>query len=261
MAKSDNSPYLALASLGLTLAQGYASNKIQKAESKLREAQVAGANSNRLSKNIERGAEAGLMRFMQSMNNNRRLKAAGQQRDAGVQTMIRTQDNITTTSIEQQLREAESQGAYAANAAKSGMMGNSVDMIDITMRMKNTRQRAAVEQNNKYLTYDMAQQIAGVIPQAVEGLDATMYNAGMDTSTNMAYSAKSTGHPFFDLLRNPNLKDVFGLFGSNGEDYKMIGPGLNPEATGVSLEPTGGEGLRRRSKFAFNTPSTSQYSL
>jgi hypothetical protein len=198
--------------LGLTLAGSLSANSIHKSEAKLREAQVAGANSNRLARNIERGAEAGLARFMQSVNNNRRLRAAGQQLAAGTQTMVRTQDNMVTTGIEQQLREAEQQGAYAANVAKSGVGGNSVDIIDITMRLKNSRQRAAVEQNNKYLNYDMAQQLSGIMPQTIEGLDNSTIRSGMDNSTNMAFTPDRTGNAFFDLMANPNMKDVFGFF-------------------------------------------------
>lgn len=222
---SSSSPYLGLASLGLTLAGSFAANRVQNAESKLREAQVAGANSNRLAKNIERGAEASLARFMQSSNNNRRLRAAGKQLEAGTQTMIRTQDNMATTSIEQQLREAEQQGAYAANVASTGTGGNSVDMIDLTMRLKNSRQRAAVTQNNKYINYDMAQQLAGIMPQTIEGLDTSTYSAGMDHSTNMAYTRDRTGNAFIDLMMNPNMKDVFGLFGSSNEQQAPLTTG------------------------------------
>lgn len=213
--KSDNSPWLAASSLALTLAGSWAANRVHKAEGKLRDAQVAAANSNRLSKNIERGAEAGLARFMQSVNNNRRLTAAGQQLATGTQNMIRAQDTMVTSSIEQQLREAERAGAYAANVASTGTGGNSVDMIDLTMRLKNVRRQAATDKNNKYLNYDMAQQLSGIMPQTVEGLDVSTVNAGMDYSTNMSFNPERKSNLVIDLLANPNMRDVLGLFGSN----------------------------------------------
>jgi hypothetical protein len=226
MAKpSDRSPYLGLASLGLTLAGGLAANRVHRAEATLREAQVAGANSNRLAKNIERGAEAGLADYLQSVNNNRRMKAAAAQLTSGTQNMVRNQDSMVTSSIEQQLMEAERQGAYAANVAKVGVGGNSVDMIDVTMKLKNSRQRAAITQNNKYINYDMVTQLAGIMPQTIQGLDRTITRASFDHSTNMAFTPDRTGNAFFDMLSNPSMQDVMGFFTQSKEEPTRLTSG------------------------------------
>jgi hypothetical protein len=171
-----------------------------------------------MARNIERGAEQGLAYFMQSLNNQRRLKAAGQQLATGAQNRVRAQDGMVTSSLERQLRDAEQQGAYAANVASTGSGGNAVDMIDLTMRLKNSRRDAATTQNNKYLNYDMAQQLSGIMPQTLQGLDRTTYNAGMDYSTNMNFKQERSGTgTMIDLLTNPNMRDVLGLFGSKQE--------------------------------------------
>lgn len=203
------------AQLGMSLLSGYAARGAQEAQNIVSRAEAAAQNKVREGRNEVAAAEGSLARWMQSENNNRRLRAAGENMAAGTQTLIRMQDATTTGSIEDQLRAAEAAGAYAANAASTGVGGNAVDIIDLTSRMRTSRMRAAKERNSGYVNYDTIQQIAGIMPQAIEGLDISSVNTGLDFSTNHA-STKRTGNALMDMLGSGALQNALKLSWGSG---------------------------------------------
>lgn len=220
------------AQLGMSLLSGYAARGAQEAQNIVSRAEAAAQNKVREGRNEVAAAEGSLARWMQSENNNRRLRAAGENMAAGTQTLIRMQDATTTGSIESQLRAAEAAGAYAANAASTGVGGNAVDIIDLTSRMRTSRMQAAQERNAGYVNYDTIQQIAGIMPQAIEGLDISSVNTGLDFSTNRA-STKRTGNALMDMLGSGALQNALKLsWGSGVRDN--TGFGSVPGGSGVA---------------------------
>jgi hypothetical protein len=204
------------ASIAMSLASGYAARATAAAQAKVNRAQADAANVVREGQNVQKAAEGSLARFMQSENNNRRLKAAGNQLAAGTQTLMRQRDANVTGSIERQLHEAEAAGAYAANAASTGTAGNAVDMIDLTMRLKNSRQQQSIEKNQGFVDYDTLQQILGIMPQTVAGLDRVSYSDGMDFSKNLSYTPPTTGNAIFDIVQSPGFSSVMQSLAPKG---------------------------------------------
>lgn len=234
------------ASIAMSLFSGYAARATAKAQDTVNRAQVDAANTVREGNNTLKAAEGSLARFMQSENNNRRLKAAGNQLAAGTQTLMRQRDANVTGSIERQIAEAEAAGAYAANAASTGTGGNAVDMIDLTMRLKNSRQQQSIEKNQGYVDYDTLQQILGIMPQAVAGMDQTSYSDGLDYSKNLHYSPPTTGNALFDIVQSPGFSSVLQSFAP-----KVGVPATANLKTGKSTEG-----------FSFKPPTSStSYSL
>jgi len=242
------------ASLGLSLASGFAARGIEKAQQTVNKAQADAANVIRSASNQEKAALGGLARYMQAENNKRRLRAAGEQFSVGTQNLMRLRDSRVTGDIEQQLQEAEAQGAYAANAAFSGTGGNAVDMIDLTMRLRDSRAQRARDEQAGYLDYDAVQQIAGIIPQTLEGLDTTLFNDGMDRSTNMHFAPPASGGILFDILQSPGFRGVLEDVG------KRLTPADQPN-TGLGLRATSSYGLKAQSASNFSFDTGRSYAL
>lgn len=196
------------ASVAMSLFSGYAARATEKAQATVNKAQADGANIVREGQNTLKAAEGSLARFMQGENNKRRLIAAGNQLAAGTQTLMRQRDANVTGSIERQIAESEAAGAYAANAASTGTAGNAVDMIDLTMRLKNSRQKQSIEKNQGYADYDTMQQLLGIMPQAYAGLDKSSYSDGLDFSKNLSYTPPTTGNALFDIVQSPGFNSV-----------------------------------------------------
>lgn len=232
------------ASIAMSLFSGYAARATADAQRTVNAAQADGANIVRAGQNTLKAAEGSLARYMQSENNKRRLTAAGNQIVAGTQTLMRQRDANVNGSIERQLAESEAAGAYAANVAFSGTGGNAVDMIDLTMRLKNSRQQQAIEKNQGYTDYDTLQQILGIMPQAVQGLDKTSYSDGLDYSKNLSFTPPTTGNALFDIVQSPGFSSVVQSFGKTG---------IPAQANLKTGKTVGG--------FSFKAPSSSLYSL
>lgn len=209
---------------GVSLAMGVATASNANAQGK-RAAGLAAVgteadNKNRESRNQVAGSELGLANWMQAENNRRKLDAAGENFNSGQMMIARTRDADLRGSLEQQIAEAEAAGAFAANTVSKGVGGNSSDIIDLTMRLKNSRAQVAKEKNQGQLNYEQARQVAGVIPQAVAGLGQVQYNAGIDFSKDVNYDSTPTlgASILGSLAANPNLgsfvQAVGGAFSS-----------------------------------------------
>lgn len=172
--------------------------------------QTEASNMDRESNNIISKAEGNLARWMQSENNNRRLNSAGKNFNAGQMMIARTKDAALLGSIENQIAEAEAAGAFAANSASKGVGGTSNDIIDLTMKLKNSRATVARDRQQSQLNYEQVQQVAGVIPQAIAGLDNTVNMTKLDYSRDVSYD--NTPSMFSAIAgaiaTNPNSKQL-----------------------------------------------------
>ena len=234
--------YMELAQAGLSLVQGLAAQSAAGSQNIINSAEAAAANTIREGRNIEGAATGSLARWMQSENNSRRLRAAGEARAGALQNLLRFQDAGITASIEDQLAAAEASGAYAANVALSGTGGNSIDVIDMTMRLRNSRAKAAKDRNAGYVQYDAIKQIAGIMPQAVEGLDESVIRDGQDYSTNIAKT---------QVAANPWLAALLSKGGQNAMSSVL---GELTQATKPSLPTTGDFTRMDRQSFGYDTP-------
>lgn len=231
-----------------------AQGRIDASNLTLARAQIEGENADRKSSNQIKAAQGGLARFMMAENNKRLLDNAGKAQAAARQTLVRMQDGMASGDLESQISAAEASGAFAANAAFNGTGGNAVDLIDMTMRLKTSRARAAQEEAHSYATYDQMAQIAGIVPQAISGLDMGSVSDGLDLAESVAPAgvARASGPSVLGgaltgLLSSQFLKPaVQGL----GEMFKTAGAA---PATGSGLRAgPKTEGFRSTSTFSFN---------
>lgn len=248
------------AKVAWSIYQGIASRAIARAQNQVSAAEATAANLVRGAKNEAVAAQTGLAYFMQTENNKRRLAAAAKTLEAGVTNMQRMQESFTTGSIENQLAAAEAGGAYAAHAAMSGTGGNAVDVIDMTMQLKNARSRQAREKAQGQATYDTMAQLTGIIPQSIAGLDMSYMSSGIDYSTNVPKENLIFGNVFTDIISSGNAGTVANAFGGQtGSGDNPTGGLKSSGGTGVSMTATG-EGLKGN-QSSFFTPSSSSYAI
>lgn len=189
------------ASLGLSLLQGWTSRGLAQAQNTVAQAQAKADNVIREGKNVERGAVTALQLKLTEINNARRMRAAGQQFDAAQRTVLRLQDSFTSGDLENQIANAEAAGAYAANAAQSGTAGASIDTIDAAMRLRQARAAEYRTRNNGYVTADGLAQLAGIVPQGIEGLDLGQAVAGVDYTQTLPQTRPVQGNWALDVAQ------------------------------------------------------------
>jgi hypothetical protein len=240
------------ASLGMSLLSGYAARGAQRTQQRLNAisndveaARAAASNRVRDARNQEAAAGTSLAYFMQSENNKRRLRAAGEQYSAGVRSLNRMQASQSNASFEEAIANAEAAGAYAANASFSGTAGSTVDLIDTTARAQRERKAFYQLRNNGAVNYEAAQQVAGIVPAAVEGLDTSNLTQSLDYGEDIAnqrITLDSGGNVLTDLLgwaaKNPTA--LGSILGDGAGVFK------DTQASGLGLKPTTGfeTGLR-----------------
>lgn len=258
MAGAEATPYASMGKMAWSVFNGIASRAIARAQNQVSTAEATAANLVRGAKNEAAAASTGLALFMQQKNNERRLVAGAKTLEAGVINMQRMQESFTTGSIENQLAAAEAGGAYAAHAAMSGTSGNAVDVIDMTMQLKNARANQARLKAQGQATYDTMAQLTGIIPQTVAGLDLNYVNAGIDYSTNVAKQNIVFGNIFTDMLSSGEMGNVSNAFGGS-EPAGNAGGGINAGGNTGTGMTYGGSGTTPR--FQFNNQSQTNYSL
>lgn len=190
-----------IGSLAMSMFSGWLGREQQKAQNIVLNAEAAASNVIREGKNVEAAAVSGLANWMVAENNTRRLKAAGQQRAAAVQTLMRQREVGVADSVERQLQGAEQAGAYAANAAMAGAAGASVDVVDMASRLKRQREAHYSNRFSAYQDYDTKQRLAGIMPQSIEGLDLTFNNAGIDYGQTFSRAKATQGNWLFDAAQ------------------------------------------------------------
>lgn len=205
----------ALANIGLSMITGAAARTTARAQNKLRQAGADAANVVREGANVQRAAEGSLARWMQGENNRRRLAAAGEQFNAGQQTLVRMQTARARGGLEEQIAAAEQAGAYAASVAFAGTGGSSVDIVDTTLRLRDERAAEARRADAGLADYDALTQIAGIMPQATSGLDLTSFAGGLDLSRNLSGNLPVQGNFLLDFVKGmAQSPDAFAAFQS-----------------------------------------------
>lgn len=213
--------------LGLTALSMAGGAATARAQARGTIAQIEGDRKVNRAKQEEANANQRLAQHMQNLQNDRILRAAGKQHAAATTNLLRTQDTATQVNLENQIAASEQAGAYAANVASKGVGGSSVAMIEQAMTARNQRAEEARTRNQGYVTYDMAQQLAGVIPAGVQATDMGVRSPGVDYSQRAP--AVGQGYDFAGALARSGIAgmldkgDAAGGFGSTIRNFFNTG--------------------------------------
>lgn len=114
---------------------------------------------------------ASFQRVVQSLNNQRQLKAAGEAYNASSSNITRMVDDFTRGGITRQLQASEEMGAVAAQAAATGTGGATQDLIARTAAFQVAVTEQVVSRAQGLAAYDAHTAKASIMSSALEGMD------------------------------------------------------------------------------------------
>lgn len=178
--------WILAAKAGIGAAMTAAGTEIAKINTHLSEVQARTSNSIRMSQNEIVASRNTLARFMQSLNNNKRLKAGGEALDAATTNYLRENDALIHASFGDQIRYMEQAGAAHASQAASGVTGNVADMVNGATALRNSQIQQRFEDANASRASDEQKRAAGIHQQMVDGLDSSVIFDHLDYSQDFS---------------------------------------------------------------------------
>jgi hypothetical protein len=199
-------------------------------------------------KQEELNANSELSRQIQKINNARIMGAADKTFAAAATNLQRNRASRQTSGILQQLAQAEAVGAYTANTASKGIGGASADIIENTMRLRDSMKQQLTDTANSQADYDQVQQLAGIIPAGWGQQDMTVITGGVSAAASVP--AVTGGFNWAAAVDKSGLMGYLGnlLDKTPKKPYEVAGSGLKLPGGDIGLsaskggfwKPTGG---------------------
>lgn len=210
----------------------------------------------RQAQNALKAAQGGLARWVQSVNNNRRLDAGAGALEANIVNYRRGRDALGREEFGQSIRRAEVAGGAAAQQAFAGVTGSVVDMVNGSTALRDSIVREDLKQRGEFLDFDAAHRAGTIMHQTVQGLDGSVILDSLDYNVEVAKSS-----PLLSKFRTAltgafagaGLGDAFA--GEKDARGKQEG-GFKADYGGNSGESRAGENYGnegRNYKFEFKT--------
>lgn len=182
--------YAMLAQFGLGIANSYLQAKGQqgmvKAQKIVDKANARAQNLLREGENEKRAAFNALANYTKSINNQRLMRAGGEQVTTLSENFNRLLDASTKGGLQQQIANSEELGRLSAQAAWSGVGGTTNEMIERTLRLRQSTQQHEREVASEQRGYEFNKQRTQIQRGMAEGLDYRYELAGMDYGINQA---------------------------------------------------------------------------
>lgn len=175
------------------------------ANNRLRRLNVESREKVRQAGNLAESAKNNLSRWIQSVNNNRRLKAGGEALEANIVNARRGLDQAGRQGFANDIQNAEQAGRMAAGAAFSGIQGDVVDMVDFSVNLRNTIVDQAVADKQGMASYDVARRAASITSQMVGGLDNSVILDSLDYTKEAAtqdVNFSGWQHAMFGMIKH-----------------------------------------------------------
>lgn len=220
--------YPMLAQFGLGIANSFLKAKSEagmvKAQRVIDAANARAQNLLREGENEKRAAFNALANYTKSINNQRAMRAGGEQITAMSENFNRLLDASTKGALQSQVANAEELGRLSAQAAWSGVGGSTNEMIERTLRLRQAAQEHERTTAMGQRSYEFGKQRAQATRNLAEGLDYRYELAGMDYGINQA-PYRATPDLFTAALSGADfslLRDSFAKVPKQGQ----------PQATG-----------------------------
>lgn len=250
--------YAMLAQFGLGILDGAlqasSQKKMIKAQAIVDKANAAAQNLAREGDNEKRAAANALANYTKSINNQRAMRAGGEQIEALGINFARLLDQSTKGNVQAQVAASEELGRLSAQAAWAGVGGSTNEMIERTLRLRQAGQQRERDEQLRQQTYGFQTAQSRALRGMGESLDYRYELAGMDYGVNQApyratpdvFSSALAGADFsllrdalagvkppqptgFQSFRTPVTSPSFGSAVTN--DFFQI----NPDGVGVKL--------------------------
>lgn len=157
-----------------------------KAQQIVAKANADAENMVRKGRNEYETSVAALNNTIRSVRNKQIMEAAGSQHGALAQNIVRLEDEVVRGKLESRIASAEALGELSAASSAMGIGGSAVDVIENTMMLQEARSSQQYQQNANYRSWDLQQQKAGTIANAIRSLDSGQDMASQDFSVSQA---------------------------------------------------------------------------
>lgn len=142
-------------------------------------------NKIRAANNAASKARGDLDRWIQSVNNQEILKAAGSQLAAESQNFERQMAAYVESTAARDIAAAESLGKAAAAQAFSGTGGSAADRINTATNLRAGFTDKAAERRMGYARYDYTSRLGAIASQAIGGLDSSVLMDSIDATRSV----------------------------------------------------------------------------
>lgn len=169
-----------------------ATDEIINANNQISEVNAKTGNTLRQAGNAAAAAEGNLERFVQSVNNNRRLKAGGDAQEALVVNAARAGDAQLAGRFSDSIRDAEQVGHAAASQAVNGVAGSVVDMVNTSTALRDSIVKQSVDDNQNMQAWDTSKRAGVIASQMIGGLDSSVILDRLDYNQDVAQHQNKT---------------------------------------------------------------------
>ena len=179
---------------------GYVTRKEVEANSRLSDLNAKEGNKIKQAGNAAEAAHNSLDRWVQSVNNNRVLRAGGEALATTLSNARRETDATLTQSFSDSIKDAEQQGAARAAQASAGVDGNVVDQINGSIALRNDIVKQQLENFGNFQNHDIAERAGSITSQMIGGLNSSLILDTFDYNIDVA-KHESTMNNWAYMLR------------------------------------------------------------
>lgn len=165
---------------------GYAEKAVIEANNRLSKQNAESTNAIRQASNAATAAQGNLNRWVQSVNNNRRMDSAGEALEANTVNARRAGDQALKGGFSASIQNAEQAGQMAASAAFSGVGGDVVDMVNTSVNLRNEIVKQEFSDRLDLAHSDVARRAGNIMSQMVGGLDSSILMDNLDYNIAVA---------------------------------------------------------------------------
>lgn len=169
-----------------------ANDAVINANNQISEVNTRTGNRVRQAGNAAAAAEGNLNRFVQSVNNNRRLKAGGDAQEALVVNAARAGDAQLAGRFSDSIRDAEQVGHAAATQALNGLGGSVVDMVNTSTALRDSIVKQSVDDKQNAQAWDTSKRAGVIASQMIGGLDSSVILDRLDYNVDVAQHQNKT---------------------------------------------------------------------
>ena len=188
--------------------QANEANDKVKVQNSIRKAEADVANAVRDKRNGVAIAVDKLNRWVQSTNNNLRLKAGASALEANTTNAVRRSDERTVRQFTSLTQRAEAMGQQAAAVGLSGVSGQVTDMIAGTISLRDSIVTEGLRRQGVSEDFDTARRAGAIMSQMINGLDNSILTPSMDYNINtpdLQHEKSGTGM-FLPILLNAGMQ-------------------------------------------------------
>jgi hypothetical protein len=201
--------------------QMYSANEANdkaKVANSIRKAEADATNRIRDTRNGVNIAVDKLNRWVQSNNNNLRMKSAASALEANTTNAARRSDERTTQRFQSAIQRAETLGAQQAAVGLSGVSGPVTDMIAGSIALRDSIVAEGLRKQGVSEDFDTARRAGAIMSQMVNGLDNSILTPMIDHNTatpDLLHEKSGTGM-FAPILLNSASQMGSSLQSSTG---------------------------------------------